>query len=301
MKNSVIITLLLVAAVGGLLPGLCADSPPGALFEKTNECTAYPLTELNALRSVITNASNADCPVYSQEEAELDEEGWGTTQLGAIDIGADVYTGEEDYSGATHWICYPESIVKACPDLSLSDSWHLEAYQFYEGGNANAKVFALPEGKHLLPPEEAFATGTDDKSSTEPYVFWPWPPAPAYADQNVMAHITGDDSPYSYLQASLLSRQLAEVGAAWHGISWGVTDIIDSIPDIGEMNWTEPVPSSMEPVVCCTDTTCNVTFYTYSELHTQTIARNVDTYQRGTYEATTYITPIAEGEGGFWF
>ncbi len=264
-----------------------------------DDCITVPLEKVEEIRYTLSAASTAGCPVYSQEEPELDEEGWGTTELGAKDIGSDIYY--EEGSQAAHWICYPDAIWKACKNTTLPADWHLEAYQFYEGGNGNAKVFALPKGSHLLPPGEAFATETEDDSTRENIWFWPWPPAMTTADQDIMSHIIGDDTPLSYLEASLLSRELNEVGAAWHGISWGVTSIINSTNDFDEMDWEEPVPAHMDPVVCCSEKTCSVTFYTHTALHEETITRNVDTYKRGSYNATTESIILATGKGGFQF
>lgn len=265
---------------------------------REENCSTVPSETITEIRDALSAASSASCPVYSQAEPEYDEDGWKTTEPGAMDIGSEIF-----YEGdrAAHWICYPDSIINACRNLSLADGWHLEAYQFYEGGNANAKVYALPEGSHLLPPEEAFATETGDDSLREKPGFWPWPPAIASADEDVMSHIMGDDTPLSYLEASLLSRERNEVGAAWHGISWGVTSIIDSTDGFSDMNWNEPVPPKIKPVVCCSDRTCTVTFYTHTSLHEETITRNEDTYTRGSYNATTKSTVIATGETGFYF
>ena len=280
-------------------------SDPG-LHEE--DCIIVPLPAVQEIRTILYQASSLDCPVYSQEEPELDEDGWKTRQLGAVDIGSDIYYEE---GRGVHWICYPDSIIKACQNLSIRDGWHLEAYQFYEGGNANAKVYALPDGSHLLPPEEAFAEETGEERDGKPRGFWPWPPAPDYADGNVMEYFTGDDTPRSYLEASLLSRELKELGAAWHGVSWGVTRIINSTEIVhlgtGEiieadlMDWTETIPTSMEPVICCSETSCSVTMYTYTGLYGERISRIADIYKRGTYSASTESNDIATGTGGYLF
>jgi hypothetical protein len=41
-----------------------------------------------------------------------------------------------------------------------------------------------------------------------------------------MDAIPGDGTPESYMEASLLMRELGEFGALWHGRSWGTHEII---------------------------------------------------------------------------
>lgn len=278
-------------------------------------CSIMSLPLIEDQRYVLAHAGSVDCPVYStrQQEIETDDDDWGTSQLlGGEGLGQEIYY-EPDGYGA-YWICYPDAIIRTCQNITLAERWHLEAYHFYEKGNANAKTYALPDGKHLLPAEQAFATEVPDDQTEDHPGFWPWPPTPDYADPDVMAHITGDDTPLSYLEASLFSRALQELGAAWHGISWGVTHIInttelidgdnnasDSISTWSELTWIEPVPELMEPTVCCSNTSCKVTWYTRTSLHEEKVVCTIDTYQRGSYRATPNDTIIATGGRGFYW
>jgi hypothetical protein len=282
---------------------------------EVENCHVITLQSVNDHRYALSQTSGIDCPVYSSSprETEYDEEGWGISpDLGGVILGQEIYY-EQDGHGA-YWICYPDAIIKACQNISLEEGWHLEAYHFYENGNANTKTYALPDGTHLLPPEQALTTQNLDDLPEDLPGFWPWPPTPEYADPDVMAHIIGDDTYLSYIEASILSRELQEIGASWHGLTWGVSHIInttelideqknntDSAIKFGNLNWTEPVPESMEPVVCCSDTICNVTWYTRTRLNQEKVACNVDTYQRGSYLATTNTTILATGTGGFYF
>ena len=45
-----------------------------------------------------------------------------------------------------------------------------------------------------------------------------------------MLAIEGDDTPWSYLSASLLGRQFKAFGAMWHGESWGTHEILGENP-----------------------------------------------------------------------
>lgn len=48
-------------------------------------------------------------------------------------------------------------------------------------------------------------------------------------DDTIMVYVSGDDSPESYLEASLFLRELNAVGAWWHGlIGWPIQTVIDT-------------------------------------------------------------------------
>ncbi len=295
-------------------PGI--SDPINDPISEDENCHIMDLQSINDHRYALTQTSGIDCPVYSSspwEKTEYDEEGWGIARdLGGVILGQEIYY-EKDGYGA-YWICYPDAIIKACQNISLEEGWHLEAYHFYENGNSNTKTYALPDRKHLLPPEQAFATQNLDDPLEDLPGFWPWPPSPEYADPDVMAHIVGDDTYLSYIEASILSRELQEIGASWHGLNWGVTHIInateltnegnissDSVTKHGILNWTEPEPESMEPVVCCSDSICNVTWYTWTGFNQERVSCNIDTYHRGSYVATANNSVLATGTGGFYF
>ncbi|MCA9976958.1 MAG: hypothetical protein KC413_14455, partial [Anaerolineales bacterium] len=73
------------------------------------------------------------------------------------------------------------------PPLALKPGYTLRAYQFYYHRDGNTVVWALPETAVFPPPDPQ----ADDD-----------PPAPPEALDNVMAAITGDETPWSYLCAS---------------------------------------------------------------------------------------------------
>ena len=45
-----------------------------------------------------------------------------------------------------------------------------------------------------------------------------------------MQAIEGDGSPWSYLSASILSREAVEFGAVWHGCVWSDQTILSKPP-----------------------------------------------------------------------
>ena len=143
-------------------------------------------------------------------------------------------------------------------------------------------------------------------------------PRPPAAFASVMAHIEGDDSPWSYLAASILNREISEFGARWHGRRWSVHQIVSAnplaslsevVPDpvvepqgpAAEWQWLEQEPCRWEPQVRLEQDRATVTFYTYSGWERQRLYRHTDRYTRGNFESASEQTEIAVGPGGFLF
>ena len=183
----------------------------------------------------------------------------------------------------------------------------LRAYQFYEEGNGNGVVWAMPEGADFPAP--------GDSAVIEDHLFKA--PKPWDALDDVMDAIEGDGSPSSYLAASLLRRELREFGALWHGLSWGTHVVLDDDPwsagesrddepptdrpatDVKKWKWTEPRPTDWKPQVRIQEDRVTVTFYTYCGVWKESIVRHTDTYRRGKYRPRVEQRRIAEGPGGY--
>lgn len=195
--------------------------------------------------------------------------------------------------------------------LSLKPRVVLCAYQFREGENGIGAVWALPEGAESPEPQDCPLS-----RSGEPWnIDVPRPPA-AYV--SIMSHIKGDGSPWSYLAASILSREIAEFGARWHGRQWSVHRVVGANPlttpgdhdadplaaprgAASEWQWLEPEPCRWEPHVRMEPEGVTVTFYTYSGWQRQHLYRHTDRYRPGSYEGRSERTEIAVGPGGFLF
>ena len=105
--------------------------------------------------------------------------------------------------------------------LWIKDGLILRAYQFRDGmGNGNGVVWAMPVDADCPEPSEC-------RRQRDRFLQPPKPPA-ALAD--MMKAIDGDGSPWSYLCASLLARELAEFGAMWHGCGWSEHAILGTNP-----------------------------------------------------------------------
>jgi hypothetical protein len=209
----------------------------------------------------------------------------------------------EDYSeGWQKSPIDPCALLCAFPSLRLRQGYTLRAYSFRAGGNGNAFVYSMPTGSPFPEPKEC---ARDRGHFLEP-------PIPLDALADVMDAIEGDESPWSYVSASLLSRELREFGARWHGCEWGTHVILEANPingprpsadmttDASQWEWIEPEPQEWRPVVVMSEP-ITVRFFTYTGLGAERIVRHLDSFRPGKYQFDVQDTPIAQGPGGFIF
>jgi len=215
----------------------------------------------------------------------------------------------------------PMKLLEVFPCLHLKEGMVLRAYQFREGDNydvnGNAVVFAVPEDLPFPEPEEC-------TESLRGFLSAPRPPG---ALDDVMEAIDGDGSPWSYLSASLLARELQEFGAIWHGCGWTTHCILSRNPLVSpgrgarrrsienplqpdssdpfenprEWKWLKSRHREWRPTVGKDAGSMVVRFYTYTGLGQYRICRHVDTYKPGSYCFKSEGTDIATGPGGYVF
>jgi len=162
----------------------------------------------------------------------------------------------------------------------------------------------MPVSKPLPPPESC-------PRLPDSFLDVPRPPA---ALDNVMEAIEGDGSPYSYLCASLLARELAEFGARWHGTSWGVVRILGGMPrteashEVGAQSlsdsywsWQQPKPVRWSPQVAVTGEHVEVNFHVRRIVGSESITCITDTFRVGQYPCTSREVDLATGAGGIIF
>jgi hypothetical protein len=169
--------------------------------------------------------------------------------------------------------------------LWLKPGYILRAYQFIQGGNGNGVVYAMPEGAPFPDPD-------DCRRDAQRFLR---PPVPPDALPDVMAAIDGDGSPWSYLSASVLARELAEFGAMWHGCNWSVQRILEEIPADSGLTWIEAQPENLRPSVEMSADGVTVTFCAYSVVYAERVTRHVDRYMPGSYTFTSETTVLATG------
>jgi len=209
----------------------------------------------------------------------------------------------------------PSRMLTAFPPLSLQDGFQLRAYQYFENGNGNAVVYAMPEGAPFPDPENCPRVQDEFLE----------PPVPPGAVDDVRSVIRGDGSPWSYMCASLFARELAEFGAMWHGSSWGTHHLLGCNPfaltesdrqrvdrhggpdaplsSSNETQWTwlEAKPKEWRPSVTMANAGVTVTFHTFSGLGYERICRHEDVYGATGYCFENTYTELAHGPAGYVF
>lgn len=217
----------------------------------------------------------------------------------------------------------PRKLLACFPRLWLAPGYELRAHVWFSGRDGRGRMYAVPAGS---PPSEFAQDLLTD------------PPPPREALEHFMDAIEGDGSPSAYLQGSLLCREAGELGAFWHGVSWGAHTLLGADPlvelrdqaAIGGGNQTGAAgpPSAEErrdrpsgspddwvrrddledwpqhtddwrPQVEMREREVMVTFYSFSAMHQQCIYRHRDLYRAGSYRLQSVDEPIAFGPLGF--
>jgi len=191
----------------------------------------------------------------------------------------------------------PEKFLGVFKALRLKEGFGLRAYEFRQGGNGNGVIWAVPVDAPVLEPDECPRL---DKGFLQP----PKPPGAV----PLMSVIEGDDSPWSYLSASILGREAAEFGAVWHGSSWTEARILGKPPwDMASLDaspsevweWQDAVPDPWCPTYTEQDATKVIALHVYTCLEMERIYRATDTYQSGRYECETKVEVLSIGRGGY--
>ena len=194
----------------------------------------------------------------------------------------------------------PGKILDCFNSLSLQPGYVLRAYQYKSGSNGNGIVWAMPMDEKLPEPSAC-------EHLTERFLE---PPKPRSALDNFMDAIAGDGSAWSYLSASLLRRELQELGAMWHGCSWSSHEILGGSPWRTKMErpdfspaeawkWVGPKPLVWRPHVQFAGDAVTVRFLTFTALGEETIIEHTDTFKKGHYRFAAATEILATGRGGY--
>ncbi len=211
----------------------------------------------------------------------------------------------------------PNRLLEFFPPLRVREGLTLRAYQFVENGNGNGVVWAMPEDAEFPEPDQCPRLENHLLKAPKPF---------DALDDNMEA-IEGDDSPQSYLSASLLRRELKDFGALWHGQQWTWHTVLDSNPwkesptpdeiepsldrpqsEASAWKWAQPKPLDWTPRVEMEAERVTVTFHTYCPLYEdspvkalpagESLYRHTDTYRRGKYRPRSTEQIIAKATGG---
>ena len=192
-------------------------------------------------------------------------------------------------------------VLAVFTSLRIRSGYTLKMYQYRSGGDGNGFVYAIPIEAEFPEPMSGNYRLTD-------------PPQPPNCLDHYMEAIEGDDSPLSYLHASILKRELSELGAYWHGCSWVEQYVMDRNPWedervssqglqslIGPQEYWRldgPCPTDWRPTVIQDAKTTTVSMPVFGRVGAETITRYIDHYQAGSYRFETEYENIASGGPG---
>ena len=198
----------------------------------------------------------------------------------------------------------PMDVLAVFEPLSIKEMYVLRAYQHREGNDGRGVVWAMPADAYFPEPKKC--------PRSENVLLGP--PQPPSALEDFMKAVKGDGSPWSYFCASLLGRELRELGAAFRGSDWTTHAILDQnpltepaksdamlSPSGGPQQWTwvETEPAQWQPHVCEEGSSVTVNFFTFSGYGQERIYRHCDRFSRGTYRFTTQCALVAWGPMGY--
>ena len=186
--------------------------------------------------------------------------------------------------------------------LKLKRGYVLRAYERHLAPNSWGSVWAMP-ASIVLPNPKPNGNGK--------------PARPDGALDNMMEAIEGDGSPYSYLCASLLARELEQFATLCPESEWLNCFILDGNPWTGTngvahtlagqgfakdracWRWAGQQPKNWRPAVFMSQRTVSVIFYAFSGVGRQRILTFEDHYLRGSYTFSRHENQVAQGPAGY--
>jgi hypothetical protein len=197
------------------------------------------------------------------------------------------------------------AVLQNTNGLQLNAGYRVRGSLFQNGGNGNGFLWAVKIGKSNKKSPRLVGMPRPDMGLVLPAL------RPDDACSDTMEAITGNFSPFSYLEASILKRELQEFGASWHGLNWCTYKILASPDDacrglIGgggpeQWSWTARKFNDLRPRVNVKSDKVVVTFHARSDLGCAHINRFEDTFKSDSYVSTSTQTEVARGRGGFVF
>lgn len=126
----------------------------------------------------------------------------------------------EHPDGCSIYPIAPGSMVKYFAPLRLKKGWTIRGFIFGHFMGHTMLPFGLPRNVKLPSPDRRLLT---------PDAAWKGL-SRLGALKDYMAIVEGDGSAASYLLASILSREIAQIGAFWHGLHWRTHVLLESDP-----------------------------------------------------------------------
>lgn len=179
----------------------------------------------------------------------------------------------------------PGTALMKLPGLGLKPGLRLVSYLYRLGEDGTGITWAVPEQFSTTADLEKALTRAGDRNI---------PPQPEAALLNLMDAIDGDQSPMSFVIASLLCRELLELGKVGRSVSWSHHRLINALPPHASWQWRTEVPKDFSPKIrVVPDGRVAIEFFTCRTVAPIAIFQHVDQYQAGQYHSKSVDRAIA--------
>jgi len=178
----------------------------------------------------------------------------------------------------------PAAALLKLPGLQLKPVFRLISYLYRAETDGAGIVWALPE---------AFSTTAQLEKAIATAGNLDLPPRPESALTDFMQAIEGDRSPLSFLIASILRRELQEIGALGQLCNWSHHRLIEAPPAQVKWQWRTEQPKDLSAKVGFSSGQVAVEFFTCRIAAPIALFRHLDQYPIGHYKATSTDRVVA--------
>ncbi|MEL6246901.1 MAG: hypothetical protein AAFY78_16500 [Cyanobacteria bacterium J06648_16] len=169
--------------------------------------------------------------------------------------------------------------------ISLKPDLRLVTYLYRTDEDGGSVTWAIPEQLSATAQLEAALMSTTDSDN---------PPYPEGALLKLMSGVMGDRSALSFVTASVMRRELEELGRVGNRCDWGHHRFIATIPQQRQWKWRMKPPTDLQPKIrLLPDGQAAVEFFTCRVAPPIGIYRHVDQYPAASYLAKSIDQPIA--------
>ncbi|MEB3337523.1 MAG: hypothetical protein VKJ46_08685 [Leptolyngbyaceae bacterium] len=179
----------------------------------------------------------------------------------------------------------PGVAITKLPGLSLKPGFRIVTYLNRAPDSGVGSTWVVPEAMSTTAQLEEALQHCGDITQ---------PPHPKGALTDLMEAISGDFSPPSFIVASLLRRELQELGALGKYCKWSHHRLINTVPPQVKWQWRTDIPKDLSPKVRVLENgKTAIEFFTCRVVAPVAIFRHIDQYQPGQYQATSVDQAIA--------
>jgi len=256
----------------------------------------FPLEVLKKVRQYIQNTlSLADTERQPQTWTGLEESDELPEPESLDDLsGIFAFGGQSVEEFATphsrgHWFVStvnPGTTLLKLPGLRLKPELRLVSYLYRSEEDGVGLILGIPK---------FFSTTAYLEKALQHSGSLSQPPKPERALAHFMDAIEGDQSPLSFVAASIVRREFQEFGAVGKRRNWSHHRFIDAIPPQAKCQWRlEHPPKDLSPKAKISpDGQAAVEFFSYRSGSTVVLYRHFDQYSAGQYKSNSLDKAIA--------